>query len=87
MKESGFDSEQWKRLLAIGSGAHPASNSIDTTFFLSEAKATGPTELPILLYFSILLHSDKRTTGNKHNNRRSTCLAHGWQHHIGEKLA
>jgi hypothetical protein len=23
-------------------------------------------------------------TGNKHNIRRSTCLAHGWQHHIGE---
>jgi hypothetical protein len=30
---------------------------------------------------------NKWTTGNKHNNRRSTCLAHGWQHHIGEKLA
>jgi hypothetical protein len=26
---------------------------------------------------------NKRTTDNKHI-RRSTCLAHGWQHHIGE---
>jgi hypothetical protein len=24
---------------------------------------------------------------NKHNIRRSTCLPHGWQHHIGKKLA
>jgi hypothetical protein len=23
-------------------------------------------------------------TDNKHNIRRSTCLAHGWQHHIGK---
>jgi hypothetical protein len=29
---------------------------------------------------------NKRTTDNKHNIRRSTCLAHGWQHNIGEKL-
>jgi hypothetical protein len=27
---------------------------------------------------------NKRTTDDKHNIRRSTCLAHGWQHHIGE---
>jgi hypothetical protein len=27
---------------------------------------------------------NKRTTDNKHNIRRSTCLAHGWQHQIGE---
>jgi hypothetical protein len=29
-------------------------------------------------------YSNKRTTDNKHKIRRSTCLAHGWQHHIGE---
>jgi hypothetical protein len=28
---------------------------------------------------------NKGTNDNKHNIRRSTCLAHGWQHHIGEK--
>jgi hypothetical protein len=28
-------------------------------------------------------YSNKRTTDNKHI-RRSTCLAHGWQRHIGE---
>jgi hypothetical protein len=27
---------------------------------------------------------NKRTTDNKNNIRRSTCLAHGWQHHIGK---
>jgi hypothetical protein len=25
---------------------------------------------------------NKRTTDNKHNIGRSTCLAHGWQHHM-----
>jgi hypothetical protein len=29
-------------------------------------------------------YSNKRTADNKHNIRRSTCLAHGWQRHIGE---
>jgi hypothetical protein len=29
-------------------------------------------------------YSNKRTTDNKHNVRRSTCLAHGRQHHIDE---
>jgi hypothetical protein len=31
-------------------------------------------------------HKDNTTilTNNKHNISRSTCLAHGWQHHIGK---
>jgi hypothetical protein len=26
-------------------------------------------------------------TDNKHNIRKSTCPAHGWQHHIGDNRA